>query len=291
MSSIPTRSIEELVARYTLEPELRDLYVEGHRDKDLFEWFFDQFNCDSISVFEIENIDIDYSLIAKYTLQDRNRDRIVALSLELERLLTVEVRFLTCVADSDFDFVLGRKHNSCYLLFTDYTGLDLYFCSEDVLEKIFKLHAPNISFSIQDFTEILQEIFIIRAANEKLDWGLHWIPFFKCCEIKDNKVVYDCEKFIRRYLCANSRINDLSKFIQACKQLKEIRVETPMKLIRSGDFFELIGWYMLKKLGGKGRKFRNPEFMRSILLSAIDSNKLVTEGLFKQLIKKYRRKR
>ena len=33
------RTLDELVARYVLEPDLRDIYVEGKTDKLFLEWF------------------------------------------------------------------------------------------------------------------------------------------------------------------------------------------------------------------------------------------------------------
>ena len=36
------RSIEELITRYELEPSLKDIYVEGHSDKVIIEWFLQE---------------------------------------------------------------------------------------------------------------------------------------------------------------------------------------------------------------------------------------------------------
>lgn len=36
------RTIPELVARYILEPSLRDVYVEGSDDRALIKWFLEQ---------------------------------------------------------------------------------------------------------------------------------------------------------------------------------------------------------------------------------------------------------
>jgi hypothetical protein len=285
------KTIDELIARYTLEPELRDLYVEGPTDKLFFEWFFKQFGCLSVSIFEIDCVDIQDELIERLGLQSRNRDEVIALSIEFERSLQNDVPWLFCVADSDFDFLLGRTHNSRYLLYTDYTSIDLYFWSEDVLEKCFQLGVRRVPCDIKkllaNFAEILQEVFLIRAANESVGWNLHWIDFTRCCCIKNNLVVFDRDEFIRRYLCSNSRQGSTKQFIGVCERLRKIKVKIFKHRIRGGDFFELVGWYISKQIGRRGNKYRDPEVIRAVIVPAVDVKLLTNEELFKKLLETY----
>lgn len=285
------RTIEELIARYTLEPELRDLFVEGLSDKLIFEWFFKQCRCELISIFEINCVNIQDSLIDELGLQSSNRDRVVALSIELERLLPIQVPQLCCVADSDFDFLLGRRHNSPYLVYSNYTSLDLYFWSEDILDRFFRLGVRYIPCEINtlltNFAEVLQEVFLIRATNERLGWGLKWIEFTRCCSIKDNLVVFDRMEFIKRYLSKNCRRGDIKEFIDVCEELRKIEVETFKHRIRGGDFFELLGWYISKRIGRRGNKYRDPNIIRGMIIPGIDVKLLIKEKLFKNLTEKY----
>ncbi len=52
------RTLEELVTRYQLEPELRDIYVEGKTDKILLEWFLEQKGVENFAVYEIDTVEI-----------------------------------------------------------------------------------------------------------------------------------------------------------------------------------------------------------------------------------------
>jgi len=289
------RTIDELITRYHLEPELRDLYVEGPSDKMLFLCFFEYLKCEHVEIFEIDTVNIQDSLINKLRLQSRNRDRVIALSLELDRLLQGNVECLACVADSDFDFLLGRTHDSRYLLYTDYTSVDLYFWSEDVVDRFFKLGVRRLASDpkrlLANFAAVLQEVFSIRAANEKLGWGLQWIQFTRSCSIEDNLVVFDADKFIEKYLSKNRRRQQLKEFIDACNQLRAVNVATCKQRIRGGDFFELLGWYALKQIGSRARKYRDPDVVRAIILPTVNLNLLADEELFVKLLAKYSRSR
>jgi len=163
------RTITEVITRYELEPEIRDLYVEGVNDKACLEWFFKQAERKSVVVLEIDCINIAEDLIWKFQLQSNNRGRVIALSLELEHQLSSKPPYIWCVADTDFDFLLGANHKSKYLLYTDYTSLDIYFFSKDILDKVFNLGLRRLGFDssgvLQNLVEVLKDVFCIRAAN------------------------------------------------------------------------------------------------------------------------------
>ena len=286
------KTIDELITRYILEPELRDLYVEGPGEKTSYNWFFRQFNCKSVAIFEIDSVDIPDSLLANYKLQSGNRDELIALALEFQRLLKDDLRFLLCVVDSDFDFLLGRTHCSRYLLYSEYTSTDLCFCSEETLGRFFMLGLRcvpcNISILLENFATILQEFFLIRTANEKLGWCLGWIDFDKYCSIKDNLVVFNSNKFIGSYLSTNNRLKDLEEFISVCGQLRGIETKTFKHRIRGHDFFELLSWYVSKRIGHRGRKYRDPEVVRTAICSAVPAKSLTSTEPFKTLLNTYK---
>jgi len=285
------RTIEELIVRYDLEPELCDLYVEGARDKKIFEWFLKRTGCKSVMVSEIDSIDIEESLIKELNLQSGNRDRVIALAIELERCIQKDAQFLLCVADSDFDFLLGRKYEPLYLQYTDYTSVELYFFSEYILEKLLTLGVQcvpcKITELLDNFIGVLQEVFLIRAANEKLGWGLHWMCFTNCCKIKDNLVIFDKKEFIKRYLSKNGRLKNIKKFIEVYDQLSAIKVKIYKYRIRGGDYINLLGWYISKQIRRGGNKFRDPKIIHAMILPAGDEKLLMKEELFKKLFEKY----
>lgn len=295
MKEFQRRTIEELVARYALEPELHDLYVEGPGDKLFFEWFLTCSACKPVAVFEIDTVDISPTILEELKLKPRNRDRVIALSIQLEQFLECDAnspRCLRCIADSDFDFVLGRKHTSKYLLYTDYASLDLYFFDVSALEKLLKLgvrRQPHPAKAIQtNIGEVLKDVFLIRAANEYLGWYLEWVPFVKCCRLKDYLIDFDCQRFVENYLTRNGRRRDIEAFENTVEHLRAVKVKSIRHCIRGHDLFELLAWYVSKITKKSSNKFRDPLVVRSMLCCTSDVMALLKERLFTRLHQIYK---
>ncbi len=285
------RPIKELITRYTLEPKIRDIYVEGPGHKLFFEWFLKKFNCADVVVFDIDDIEITNDLLDKYALQSQKRGRVIGLAIELERLLEESHQYVVCIADSDFDFLIGRNHHSFYLTYTDYTSLAMYCFTEDILEKALMLgirHVPcQPVMLLNNLAEVLEEVFCIRTANEKLRWNLTWIDFLRCCTIKDNMVSIDCCDLIDRYLSSNDRMGSKGIFVEVYEQIKRVEVEDCRQRIRGHDFLELMAWYFARQVKVGRTKYSDPEVIRSIIFPAIDVKLLAEESMFSKLLEKY----
>jgi hypothetical protein len=286
------RTIEELITRYTFEPELRDLYVEGAIAKSTFDWYFKKLNCGTIAIFEIDSVKIPAGLVNSYGLEPGNRAELIVLSVELERSLEKDVEYLLCVADSDFDLLLGHKYKSRYLLYSEYTSIDLCFCSEEAIENLFLLGIGRLLCAINtllaSFANVLQEVFLIRTANEKLGWKMRWIDFVSCCSIESNLVVFNRCKFIKRYLNNANRNKEFEEFISVCKEIRSINVKSFKHGIRGHDFHELLGWYISKKSGKKGNKYRDPDIVRTAIVAAANAELVIDKEPFRTLLKIYK---
>ena len=202
--SLPRRRICELVTRYELEPNLRDLFVEGSRDQSVYNWYFRQSGCRNVGVFPVASIDVTPETLNAHGLGSGNRARLTAVALELDRQFTSVLQFVRCVADSDFDFILRSQTLASHLLYTDYTSMDLYAYEEEVLRKVLCLGfaAPETEIEplLVSMTRVLRQLFIIRAANERLNWGMTLLPFTRCCEIPGAQIIFERNEFVERCL-------------------------------------------------------------------------------------------
>lgn len=286
------RRIEELLTRYDLEPTLRDLYVEGPHDRQVFDWFFGNTGCRQVAIFDIDTVDIAPNILEGLNLKSGNRDRVIALGILLGQSLGRKVKNVRCIADSDFDLVLGFKHNSKFLLYTDYTSLDLYFFDLPAIEKLFKLGVKRMPGSAKDIytnlSNVLKEIFLIRTANEKLGWGLKWLSFKRYLRLDQNLVRFDGQKFIRNYLTNNGRRIDISKFEETVAKLRGVQVHNTRCCIRGQDIYVLLGWYVSKITKKSSSRFRNPLVVQDMLCCAGDISSLQKEQLFEHLLRLYK---
>ena len=77
---------------------------------------------------------------------------------------------ITCIADSDFDLILGKKYDCHLIIFTDYSCLEMYLFEEYCMAKYFKLCLKGFSVGVREtmdyLSKVLQEVFLIRLANK-----------------------------------------------------------------------------------------------------------------------------
>ncbi|WP_292753912.1 hypothetical protein [Nostoc sp. NMS4] len=133
------RTLDELVTRYELEPELCDIYVEGKTDKQLIEWFLEDKQLQDFGVYEIDTVEIPAQLLFELGLKDNIRSRVIALAIYIHDKFLETPLHITCIVDKDFDWLFGKEYQCDLLLFTDYSCLEMYLFNEVVLDKYLRL--------------------------------------------------------------------------------------------------------------------------------------------------------
>ena len=283
---LPRRSIEELLARYDLEPTLRDLYVEGIRDKAVYGWYLRGTGHEDVSVYDIGSVDVSSELLSSHGLGSGNRERVIALALELDSDFAATLPYVRCVADSDFDFVLDTRTDARHLLYTDYTSIDLYTYDKELLGKVlllgFGLPDSELELLLGAMSSMLKELFAVRATNRLLGWEMSLVSFTRCCTIDGPKISFDSNVFLTRCLNNASRLGERDKFESAYRELVSTQLDDDRKGIHSGDFLELLGWYLNRKYnwGGYQRERRS---ILPMLVATLDVDSLGKERLFSDL--------
>jgi Protein of unknown function (DUF4435) len=278
------RTLEELVARYELEPELRDIYVEGYSDYLFFQWFLDKSKCQNSAVYEIDTVQIAEEILVQHGLDNGNRGRVIALALELERKL-VHPHQATCVADRDFDAITGRTFSCGILLFTDYSCLEMYTFNECALSKFLSIVVRTSAISARQLLAslypILQEVFLIRLTSIKLQLALSWISFTKCCTAKRGNIEFNAAQFIRNYLTSNSAWDGRDQFLETLTELRQHLTDDYRHHIRGHDYVEILSLYM-NSISNK-RIFSDDVIARSIM-GVLEYDDLKNEHLFNLIL-------
>ena len=282
------RTLHELVTRYQLEPELCDIYVEGKTDKILLEWFLEQRGVKNFAVYEIDTVEIPTQKLFELGLNDSNRSRVIALALEIQKQFT-ELPHFTCIADKDFDWLFENDYICQHLLFTDYTSLEIYLLNEFILDKFLRLSLRLTEVEakkiISTLSQILEEIFLIRATNEALQLNMRWLEDFGgCCQVKKNQVIFDSETFIQKYLNKNSKMSEKLLFVNKLKELRTKKLQDMRYQIHGHDFIELLCWFIRPYLRKEIRTSYNSEILAGSLLGCVDADYLAQETLFQKLL-------
>ena len=278
------RSIEELVTRYLFHPELRDLYVEGDRDVGLFRWFLGTQSSNAAVVYSIETVDVPASKVSTFELDaEGNKMRVIALSLELDRLLPPDCRVAFCCVDKDFQDYDKIAIENRYLLFTDFSCLECYALSEGPLLRFCQMYlgmkvSPD---DVTDLVSILSLVFFVRYAKRKHAPNLHWFnDFTEFCKLdSDRNVTIDRQAYITRVVQTAHRKVTAEQVQTVIENLAGACADK-RQAIHGHDLVQLISWLAQKR--GLRRELSNAASLhRALLTSMADATQLYDHNLFK----------
>lgn len=237
------RKIHELVARYELEPELRDVYVEGVADQVLIRSVLEDAGHRGVKVYTIDTVDVPTATVLDHGLTDGSKSRVIALCRELEapRPLGNQV---TGVVDTDFDALLGLNHDAPHLLKTDYTCMEMYSFNEQSLGRFCErhLHKPTdlANVLLQSLRMPLEELFFIRATNETLALRLAWLAVEDQVSFKKDAVPFDADDFVTKYLSKGKMLACRPDFVAKRDELRAKAHTDPRHQIHGHDFIKLL---------------------------------------------------
>lgn len=279
------RTISELLARYELEPTIRDVFVEGDGDRAIVTWFTEEVGCKNVFVYDIGTVDVSEETLVTLGLTNNNRGRVIALSKDLSSHSQALSSRVVCIVDRDFDLWTGADHNCGLLLMTDYTCMEMYMFNHDHLRKFFHLIARHrggkLDHVVATLARTLQELFLIRFANITLDLNLTWMSFPRCCQLTATKdIQFDSEDFIEKYLNKNSALDKKAALKAKIDESRRLLSNDPRHQANGHDFIELLDWY-LNQLQRRG-KIAGPSLDR-VLVGCLDSRSLGREPLFMEL--------
>ena len=282
---LPRRTIQELVAIYKFEPTTKDVIVEGSSDKCFIEWFLDETGIHNAVVYEISGFQVDEATVSKWAVENNNRGRAIALAHEMAEHVG-DPACLACIVDADLDIVLKRKPACKIVLFTDYTCMEMYAFSSNVLGKYLKLNTRRFPKTgrmvLSEITPALERLFAIRVANSTLKWNLSAVSWERSCSITETGVKIDVADFVKRYLNKNGRTADLQRFMEEVSASEKKWTSDARNQVHGHDFVELLAWYIAQHKG-----FSRPAediLERALFTAAAEPQVLQQEPLFKTLL-------
>ncbi|MEN6317288.1 MAG: hypothetical protein ABFD82_00825 [Syntrophaceae bacterium] len=278
------KKIDELVALYSVETGLKDVYVEGTRDKIMLDWFLMDQNILGISVYEVDAINVPNEVLDRHGLEHgSNRSRVLALSEELASQLPPDRKIL-CVVDRDYEDYLSSGHRNSFLAFTDYSSADLYLWRKRTIQKLISLVLGGFSLGTEqvmgDLVGVLEELFFMRLTNKTLGWGMTWISFVKYVQF-DGHIIFAVDRFKKAYLQRNNRWDQRAQFDCKQKELKARLQEDPRRRMRGHDLMEAL-YHATKKLKSS-RRFGDVETFQGAYTGCLETQDILNEPLFQRI--------
>lgn len=164
------RTPEELATQFDLEPEMKEIIVEGRSDAGLLRWYFSQtFPEADVRFYAVQDrVLIDDDRVTSFGhLAGSNRGRVIATAQIVESIYPEQVggAFL---ADRD---CASLGLDSCPsvngLLYTEFTSIELYFFNEKSIRKLLTVTlraSVRAQEVVSAVTPSLTNLFKIRAA-------------------------------------------------------------------------------------------------------------------------------
>lgn len=278
MADDPQWTVEDLLLRYDLEPELRDVFVEGCFDQDVLHACFKAAGDGQRVCYPIESVNVPDAMLEQYDLTEGNKQRVMALAMELNA--NVKGSSCKCLVDSDLEIWIGHKLTTPYLIRTKFTSLDLYFFSEELLQRLLiisgKAKIPDWASFFDSLVSMLKDLYALRLADNQLELYLKWTPWEKCLTKKGATIEFDVADYSKRVLLANGHGKNIAAFGNAFFEWREKLTKDPRLCIRGHDFIEAISW-VIGKFGGK-KEFSTPEAIESVfLLVAEEASEVLKE--------------
>lgn len=279
MSELVRRTIDELVARYELEPELRDLYVEGVFDKDVISACIASTKEMGFTVYEIDGVDVPAELVFSHGLTDGNKQRVIVLARELTSILSNDCS-VVCLVDRDLDHWLEELEEIRYLKWTRFCSIESCFGSETTIKAILvDFHGTKIENFPEYFgslVETLAILYALRLADSHCSWGMTWIPFEKCLSRESNCIRFDSDAYVKRLLINNSKSKKSNDFLASYKHWKETLSGDFRLYARGHDLVDVLAW-SVKPFGGIKALASTLSVERAMVLLAGKSQEVIAE--------------
>ncbi len=292
MEFVEKRKLSELLTLYSLHPDRIDVYVEGITDKLVYERFLEKNKIDDFKVLEVDSIDFS-ELYGQYPELKRNmKNKIVRLSEELEKRFNKSLKHISCIADKDSDYFFDKLISNNYLLYTDYSCIEMYLLNVKCLSIFFKniLHGFPIPASkvIREISRPLEEIFFIRLAlSQKQELKNEaFVTDIKKSMLIDKvngTIQFDANAHLLKILQNMQLGKKSSEYIKSIEELKIKKTNDVRNEARGHDFIRILFLYVDKV---KNNISLTEQTLERSLFQCLDYSELNTNQLFIELKKK-----
>lgn len=243
MSSENRWSISELIARYELEPELVDVFVEGTFDRDVLAQSVPHKN-GGPSFYEIDSVDVPLELLHKYGLTSGNKQRVIALAQELSGL-PPEAK-VSCLVDRDLDHWFGEVVSTVRLRWTKYCSLENHFLTSstmaDVVLTTARAKIRKFETLANSLLEVLRQLYALRLADKELALNLKWVALKKYLYRNGDTIGLDADKYIIAILGGTAKLGRRPDFDASHKLwLQKLQCDIRMAA-RGHDYTFLLAW-------------------------------------------------
>lgn len=236
-------TVDELLARYELEPELLDVFVEGSFDREVLSLRMPA-ACSGRTFYEIDVVEVPSGLLAAHGLTSGNKQRVIALSKELERA-PAEAQ-VVCLVDRDLDHWFVSTESTGRLRWSVFCSIESHFLTKDTIRDIAittgRSKIGNFDVFVDSLLNVLRQLYALRLADRELSTNLKWVAIRKYLSRTSDTIVFDSPKYAIALLNSSSMLKRKGDFsASANKWLLQLSCDIRLAC-RGHDYTELLAW-------------------------------------------------
>ena len=270
-------SIQELIARYELEPELLDVFVEGSFDREVLS-HSSASRRERQTFYEVDSVDVPGAILARYGLTSGNKQRVIALSRELACLPPSAK--VVCLADRDLDHWFDEVKATPRLKWTAFCSLESHFLTNDIIMDIAITTGRAKIKRFEEFTEsllgVLRQLYALRLADRQLQLSLSWVALRKYLTRVDDAIAFDAPKYVVALLTSNSKGSWKDRYETAINGWTKKLTCDIRHSSRGHDYTALLAW-SISEFGGQKELANEVAVERLFVLLARSVATLSTE--------------
>jgi hypothetical protein len=280
------KTIEELLALYKLEKDIKDLYVEGESDKHFLEWHLGQIGIAQPDIYTIETIYIPSEYLFEKGYEDNNRDRI----LYLISILNDGKNFgkYKGIIDQDILYFTREFPFEDNILTTDYACFEMYAYNVDVMTKI---NDVGFSHKINDnlipfIDKMLKFSSSIRIFEKRKGISIKKLEYDRYIEYKNKSFEFNEKKFLAAFYNSRGIGVPYDKFLIMLSAISDELSEKDVREYSNGHDFIAILRCTLKESKVINSHITD-NVVRAMIMVAVDTKYLMTYNLFQALTQFY----
>ncbi len=284
MLNPPRKTVAELIARYKLEPSLKDLYVEGAADVRVMRKFSRELKL-PIEVYAIDGIDCPVESVTLGNFANNAKGRVQWLADELDKAKTPVNCSVRCIVDRDFDFLIGESYENPLLLYTQFSSMEGYFINTECIGATYRDTIDeklDCDLFVSEASDCLENLYEIRATSVLLRLDMQWLDLQKYVTVPKptGLITFRRDEFILSYLNKNGHVGKIDEFK---KNLQAVATRNKkLGFFRGHDFFELFA-IALKTRGFKV-VFCHENVLFGLAIAGVTAEHLNTFELFQKIV-------
>lgn len=253
MMELPAWTLDDLLARYELEPGLDDVFVEGAFDVEVYGAVFDGHSSRARVLYPSGSFSIDESDLQMDGLTFGAKQQLIYLARRLAGLSVPPAG--KCVVDRDLDHWFGPLESNSHLCWTPVTAIETFFWTDSILDKLLTrwaaIRVTDRAALCDSAAEVLVDLYALRLADRELAAKLEWPEFTKYLSRVQDRVVFDRDGYLGAIVSRNGRGFNRTAILEASERWLRAMSGTVNQEVRGRDIPPLLAWIVRRFHGAK----------------------------------------